>query len=94
MPVSKKGANVTVDKVVTNDPTNVPYRARYSRGRIVRIYAIVTLGAHAEADTAGTVNNNVSFHNGLAVFQMTESGLVASADISGTKYWKNKKLNK
>jgi hypothetical protein len=24
---------------------------------------------------------------------MNEGGLMASADVSGTKYWKNKKLN-
>jgi lipid-binding SYLF domain-containing protein len=34
------------------------------------------------------------FTNGMAVYQITDKGLMASADISGTKYWKNKKLNK
>jgi hypothetical protein len=33
------------------------------------------------------------FVNGLAVYQLTESGLMANADIAGTKYWQNKKLN-
>ncbi len=34
------------------------------------------------------------FVNGMAIYQMTEKGLMANADIAGTKYWKNKKLNK
>jgi lipid-binding SYLF domain-containing protein len=34
------------------------------------------------------------FTNGMAVYQITDKGLMASADISGTKYWKNKKLNR
>jgi lipid-binding SYLF domain-containing protein len=45
---------------------------------------------------AGTTGKNVdaSFSNGLAVFQLTNKGLMAQADISGTKYWKHKKLNR
>jgi lipid-binding SYLF domain-containing protein len=34
------------------------------------------------------------FTNGMAVYQITDKGLMASADIAGTKYWKNKKLNR
>ena len=34
------------------------------------------------------------FVNGIAVYQITDKGLMTSADIAGTKYWKNKKLNK
>ena len=41
----------------------------------------------AGADTA------VAFSNGMAVFQMTEKGLMLQADISGTKYWKPEGLN-
>ena len=33
------------------------------------------------------------FSNGLAVYQITDKGLMAHADIAGTKYWKNAKLN-
>jgi len=33
------------------------------------------------------------FTNGLAIYQMTEKGLMANADIAGTKYWQNDKLN-
>lgn len=39
-------------------------------------------------------NTEAAFNNGVAVFQMTEGGLMLQADISGTKYWKHKKLNK
>ena len=34
-----------------------------------------------------------NFVNGMAIYQMTEKGLMANADIAGTKYWKNDKLN-
>ena len=34
------------------------------------------------------------FSNGMAIYQITDTGLMAHADIAGTKYWKNKKLNK
>lgn len=39
------------------------------------------------------VNAKTDFTNGIAVFQLTEKGLMAHADIAGTKYWKNRKLN-
>jgi lipid-binding SYLF domain-containing protein len=48
--------------------------------------------AKAAAGTAGA-NVKTGFVNGMAVYQMTDKGLMASADIAGTKYWKNKKLN-
>jgi lipid-binding SYLF domain-containing protein len=48
--------------------------------------------AQAAAGTEGA-NATAGFVNGIAVWQMTDKGLMASADISGTKYWKNKKLN-
>ena len=34
-----------------------------------------------------------TFKNEVAVFQMTDKGLMASADITGTKYWKSDDLN-
>jgi len=49
-------------------------------------------GAEAVAGEDGA-NAKTSFTNGIAVFQVTEKGLMARADISGTKYWKNDKLN-
>jgi lipid-binding SYLF domain-containing protein len=48
--------------------------------------------ANAAAGTAGA-NVASSFTQGLAFYQITEAGLIASADIAGTKYWKSKKLN-
>ncbi|MDK1020575.1 MAG: hypothetical protein QGD90_02945 [Candidatus Hydrogenedentes bacterium] len=39
-------------------------------------------------------NAEASFRNGLAVYQLTGTGLMLQADIAGTKYWKNKKLNR
>ena len=41
--------------------------------------------AAAEAET--------TFKNGVAYYQITKKGLIASADISGTKYWKGDELN-
>jgi lipid-binding SYLF domain-containing protein len=49
-------------------------------------------GAGAVAGKAG-VEVMTDFVNGLAVYQLTEKGLMANADIAGTKYWQNKKLN-
>lgn len=48
--------------------------------------------ANAVAGTSGK-NYSATFTNGLAVFQLTNKGLMAQADIAGTKYWKSKKLN-
>lgn len=44
--------------------------------------------AGAAAGTAG-VAAKTTFHNGMAVFVRTKKGLMASADVSGTKYWKS-----
>jgi lipid-binding SYLF domain-containing protein len=54
-----------------------------------------TKGANAEA-AAGSAGANVeaAFEGGMALFQITEAGLMLQADIAGTKFWKNKKLNK
>ncbi len=49
-------------------------------------------GANAAAGTAGA-NVGTEFNNGIAVYQITESGLMASADVSGTKYSIDKDLN-
>ena len=49
-------------------------------------------GATAAAGTEGA-NAAATFHDGIAVFTMTEKGLMANADVSGTKYWKDDKLN-
>jgi lipid-binding SYLF domain-containing protein len=49
--------------------------------------------ASAAAGTAGA-NADVNFRNGMASWVITKAGLIASADLSGTKYWQNDKLNK
>ena len=49
--------------------------------------------AQAAAAKAGA-NAASTFSDGVAFFQLTDKGLIASADISGTKYWKNEGLNK
>ena len=47
-----------------------------------------TAAAGTAAAEAGT-----GFVDGIAIFQITDAGLMAQADIAGTKYWKDKKLN-
>jgi lipid-binding SYLF domain-containing protein len=64
-----------------------------------RLHKFVEKGWQADAAAnaaAGTAGKNAvsSFTGGLAVFQLTNKGLMAQADISGTKYWKAKKLNR
>jgi len=49
--------------------------------------------ANAVAGSAG-VNAEATFTNGLAIYQITKAGLMLRADITGTKYWKNQKLNR
>ena len=50
--------------------------------------------AGATAVAGGTGAGVVTgFVNGMAVYQITDKGLMAAADIAGTKYWKNDKLN-
>jgi len=48
--------------------------------------------AQAAAGTAGA-GGQTGFVNGIAIYQITDKGLMASADIAGTKYWQNKNLN-
>jgi len=47
-----------------------------------------TAAAGTAAAEAGT-----GFVNGIAIYQITDSGLMAQADVAGTKYWKDSKLN-
>jgi hypothetical protein len=34
-----------------------------------------------------------TFVNGLAIYQLTDKGLILAADLTGTKHWKNDELN-
>lgn len=59
----------------------------------------VNKGWEADASANAAVakkgaNVDAEFRNGMAVYQFTDKGLMLQADISGTKYYKNKKLNK
>lgn len=48
--------------------------------------------AQAASGSKG-VNVGSNFSGGIAFYQFTKSGVMASADISGTKYWKDEGLN-
>src|SRR5262249_1281304 len=48
--------------------------------------------ANSAVASAGA-NAGASFTDGIAVFQMTDKGLIAQAAIKGTKYWSDDKLN-
>ena len=59
----------------------------------------VEKGWQADAGATASAGKNAAevktdFVNGMAIYQITEKGLMAHADIAGTKYWKNDKLNK
>lgn len=49
--------------------------------------------ANAIAGRKGA-NAEATFRNGMAFYQLTGAGIMLQADIAGTKYWKNRKLNK
>jgi lipid-binding SYLF domain-containing protein len=48
--------------------------------------------ANLAAGTMGA-NASASFIRGKAVYQLTKSGVMASADVAGSKYWVSKRLN-
>lgn len=52
--------------------------------------AAATAQAAAGSQHAGASS---SFFNGVAYFQLSNKGLMASADVSGTRFWVDKKLN-
>jgi lipid-binding SYLF domain-containing protein len=51
----------------------------------VNKFQVVFLFQNEEAKT--------NFVNGLAIYQLTEKGLMLNADLAGTKYWLHDKLN-
>jgi len=62
------------------------------------LHKFVDKGWHADATATAALgskgsNAEASFSHGLAVYQLTNKGLMAHVDISGTKYWKSRKLN-
>jgi lipid-binding SYLF domain-containing protein len=55
-------------------------------------------GAHADAaakagEKGGEVSGEGDIRSGVEIYSMTESGLALQATITGTKYWKDDKLN-
>jgi len=52
--------------------------------------ADASANAQAGGEGAGA---QTGFVNGIAIYQVSDKGLMAAADIAGTKYWKNDKLN-
>ena len=59
----------------------------------------VNKGWQADAGATASAGKHAAevktdFVNGMAIYQITEKGLMANADIAGTKYWQNDKLNK
>jgi lipid-binding SYLF domain-containing protein len=60
--------------------------------------SFVTKGWQADAGATASAGTNAAeaktgFVNGIAIYQMTENGVMLNADIAGTKYWQNDKLN-
>jgi lipid-binding SYLF domain-containing protein len=55
-------------------------------------------GWQADATAGATLGKNTveaqaKFTNGMAYYQLSETGIMLDADITGTKYWKSKELN-
>lgn len=48
--------------------------------------------ANAVAGRAG-VNADTTFTNGIAVYQLTDAGLLLQADVTGTRFWQSNRLN-
>ena len=59
---------------------------------LISIVLAASASVNAVAGRAGA-NAEASFQNGLAVYTPTTASLMPQADLSGTKYWKSKKLN-
>ena len=39
-------------------------------------------------------NADTTFTNGFAIYQLTDAGLLLQADVSGTRFWQSKRLNR
>jgi len=62
------------------------------------VYSGWHFGAEADAalkadDQGGAATAAGDVHSGIRVYQFTQSGAIASANIQGTKYWRDSKLN-
>jgi lipid-binding SYLF domain-containing protein len=52
----------------------------------------VDAGASAAVGSAGK-GATATFTRGVAVFQLTNKGVIAGADVTGTRYWRSRALN-
>ena len=77
------------DKATFDDFVNKGWQAEANANAVAG-----NKGLNAES-SAGAAGANVEavFENGMALYQITDAGLMLQADIAGTKFWKNKKLN-
>ena len=79
-------------------PHENAYDRSQHRARRPKIPARIHLrgpsGFDTLVDKVRETNAETTFRNGLAVYQLTGTGLMLQADIAGTKYWKNRKLNR
>lgn len=39
-------------------------------------------------------NADATFTNGIAIYQLTDAGLLLQADVSGTRFWQSRRLNR
>jgi lipid-binding SYLF domain-containing protein len=71
-------------------------------GWVVESTATATAGEEGASATASSTDTDTAaagvgakggFNQGVAIYRFTEKGLIASADVSGTKYWRDKNLN-
>ncbi len=58
----------------------------------------INTGWQADATAGATLGKasleaQAKFTNGMAYYQLSETGVMLDADITGTKYWKSKELN-
>ncbi len=59
----------------------------------------VNKGWQADATAAATLGKTsleaqAKFTNGMAYYQISETGIMLDADLTGTKYWKSEEINK
>ena len=65
---------------------------------VKRFNGFVEKGWQADTSATAAAGNKAAeagtgFVDGIAIYQITDKGLMAQADIAGTKYWKDDKLN-
>jgi len=49
--------------------------------------------AAAKSDAQGASSGQLEVADGITVYQLTKTGLIAQASVQGTKYWKDETLN-